>query len=348
MAEEIRLPEEDKLPNIYITNEEFETYMKSLDELTLLEASTLKRSVDETIQQWKLCKQALDKLGSESVDEKLNNTIVEANILKSIDLDTKEDFIQDYGRNISRLDRIAEKLLAIIEEHKDEVDSTKYMTEQMITILNRRLGALNKEDPNYEYELKAGTTIRKTFEYRLKGSQDIIKHLATKMVSYVNTHRKEISKSIREETRLITSGVKTRAIKDLCHQFSENTIAKFMYYLRENMNDSAELVIIFTNFLAHLLKYGKSKGEDSYIKILILDFVDIYNGIYDIPNYNPSEYMEFFYENITEVLGGLVESFKWIKKWCIISDLSDCGLTTPLDEPAEMKGNNNLEDFESE
>lgn len=336
MAEDIRLPEEEKIPNIDVSDEDFEEYLKSLDELTLLEASSLKRSVDETIQQWKLCNEALANIGSASADKKLNNTIVEANILETVSVDTREEFAADYEKNINRLNAISDKLLTIIDEHKDEVNSTTYMTQQMIAILKRRMKALNEKEPNYEYELATGVMILKTFEYRLEGSMKIIDYLEQKLIPYLRNHRKEIARSMREETKLILNSTKTRAIKDLCRQFSEDTVAKFMYYLREELNDSAELVMVFTNFLAHLLKHGKSGGSDSYIKILILDFVDIYNGIYDIPDWSSSEYMDYFYEHITDPFSDYMsQKYSGSKYSHIISETSDCGVTPPMVQPAE-------------
>lgn len=180
MAEEIRLPEEEKLPDIDITDEEFAEYINSLDDLTLLEASSLKRSVDETIRQWKLCKESLNSLSvADDADKKLSNSIAEANIFESMGVDTRDEFNTEYEKNIGRLEEIAAKLLAIIEEHKDEVDSTTYMTQQMITILKRRLSSSVEpnSEPFYDREKKTGELILKTFEYRLTGSKEIIVYL---------------------------------------------------------------------------------------------------------------------------------------------------------------------------
>lgn len=340
MAEEIRLPEEEKLPDIDITDEEFAEYINSLDDLTLLEASSLKRSVDETIRQWKLCKESLNSLSvADDADKKLSNSIAEANIFESMGVDTRDEFNTEYEKNIGRLEEIAAKLLAIIEEHKDEVDSTTYMTQQMITILKRRLGSSVEpnSEPFYDREKKTGELILKTFEYRLTGSKEIIDYLSQKIVPWLRSHRKEVSKSLREETKLLLEGCKTRAIKDLCRQFSENTIAKFMYHLRESLDDCAELVIIFTNFLAHMLKHGKNSGTDSYGKILVLDFTDMYNGIYDIPDWSIQEYLDLFYEKITETLTEEVEDRYPSKNWHVISDDCDCGLTRPMENPHDWE-----------
>ena len=342
MAEEKNLPDEQTLPTIDIPDEEFDEYINSLDELTLLEASSLKREVDNAIRQWKLCRDTLSNLDNPAVNDKLNSSIREANLLETVNVDTREKFESDYETNINRLEKIAEKLLAIIDEHKDEIDSTVYMTQQMIVILTKRLKALPKDDPNYELELKVGNRILDSFTDRLTGSRETINWIGEKLIHYIRTHRKEISKSLREETKLVLHNERTKAIKDLGRQFSENSIAKAMYYLSNIFNDRVDQVIIFTNFLAHVLRHGKDSGDDSYAKLVILDLIDIYNGIYDVPDYSRDEYLEYFYNSVVHPMSDfLLRGGK--RKIVVLPPESNYGLLKPIDEPAEFKEEISLE-----
>lgn len=332
MAEEKYLPDEQTLPRIDVSDEEFAEYLNSLDELTLLEASSLKRNVDDVIRQWMLCKETLNRIDKASADDKLNKSIVSANVLSSVDVDTREKFDADYESNINRLNQIAEKLLGIIDAHKDEVDSTVFMTKQMIAILSKKIKTLSPEEPNYERELKIGNLILDTFNDRLTGSRNNINWIGEKIIHYMRTHRKEISKSLREEMKLVLNDEKTRAIKDLCRQFSEETISKATFWLIQIFNDRVDHLIIFTNYLAHLLKHGKVSGEDSYGKLVVLDLLDIYNKIYDVPDYSVDDYMEYFYNTIVHPISDyLLRSGS--RKIIVLPPKSHLGLIQSLVDP---------------
>lgn len=306
------LPEEMKAPNIDISDEEFEEYLKSLDDLCLLEASTLKRNIDDAIRQWNLCQAALNSMNSDEIDSKLNRSIMEANVLESVNVNTAEEFATDYEKSVNRLQQVSDKLLGIIDAHKDELDSTVFMTNQMLTIIKKKIATLDKASLNYAHDLKAAETIKKSFENRLIGGNENLAFLSDKLDNYLITHRKEISRSFRSEAKLVRENQKTKAIKALCRQFSENSIARFIYKLNEAFAENSATIFVFINFIAYMLKNGRDSGQDTYAKLLILDLVDMYNGIYDVPNRSSVDYL-----NDLDFMCSIIGAYNRIHKFCI-------------------------------
>ena len=291
------VPEELRAANIDVTEDEIEEYIKGLDSLCLLEASQLKREIDNNLRQWQMCKQALDEIAEKKPDDDdLNKEVLRSNILQSVNVDSPDTFNAEYERNVGYLTKISDKLLQIIDKDRDKVDSTVFMTNEMLTIMKKRRDSLKPEMLNYQRELKTADMIISTFEDRLIGGYDNRHFLFERFQSYLAAHRKELSKSFRSEAKTVLYNQKTRAIKDLCTQFSETTVAKFMDRLRDAFDDDSGLILAFTSFLVKQLDNGKKNGTDSQAKLLILDLVDIYNGIYDVPNVDENDYLDDLWE----------------------------------------------------
>lgn len=276
----------ESLKSIDVSDGDLEAYLKSLDNLTLLEASSMKREIDGQVHEWEACKGAIDNLDT-LVDDNGNKVIVKANLLQSIGIDSEEEFIKDYERTHKRYEAIQEKLLDIINSYKDQIDSSKFMTDQMLIIVRKNIANLSHEHPNYDYIMRALKNVERLFVDRLEGSHNIHQRLYKKLVSYCNTHGKEISRSFSGEAKQIAEDRKTNAIKVLCNKFSPGLINQFTAGLYKIFND-ANMVHLFILFLAHVLKNDTDDNrEDELVKIFILDVNDNLTGSYDIPQEKP-------------------------------------------------------------
>ena len=277
---------EEKITTDNIGDDEtFNNILEELRKLNLLEASELKRSVDSVVTKYEHCKQDIDaNMANTTIDEATRN-ITSTNILQMYSIpDSVEDFLSSYDEVKSRIDQMASVLLEIIDRDKEKLSSTKFMTEQLLTIVEKNLSRTSERGPKYVklMEVRNSLVMRKEDPVRLL-------YLVRQQFEYYLFRRwKALRKQLRHDEKDLSHNCRTSAVAAICSVFSNDTARRFIDSLTEILEEDGALermhidfypaVDLFLNFIANKLYYKKQEAT----KVIVLNILDLASGVYDI------------------------------------------------------------------
>jgi len=307
---------------------DIDEYCEKLGSLSFLEAVSYKKKIDVEIARWKSCKSMLKAISDLRLDDETNRELMKINAMEKYDfLESIDDFESHYEDNLNKLETISSKLVEIVSAHKDEMDSTKFLTDEMIHLMEGKVNKLDPEGMNYTFNKGKMETVINAFKNRLD-----LTYLSTKLDSYLLSSKA----NIRRDLRNCNSNNRAKFINDLVRYFSEDIIYGLYERLMCAFNDDAKSVYVMMGLLAKVMNTERKTSRDVWAKVFILNLADMYNNIFDIEEASTEEgygYMARIAITFHEKIKTFVDAQKDIK---IPNYKVNFGLKTPTKKRKEL------------
>lgn len=270
-----------------------ESYFAELDKLSeevesanYIELTSLKKTA-------KKFADAIDNIGMMvNMVEQLNNAednlakqIAEGDVLEKTHYSNKYDNLrEEYTQYKDKANSIINRIDERISEETSKGITSKYLTTCLNEILEKKINNIksvldenpNDADPHLNSALIIYNEVAKAFSNRDDLSWIIEKSKDEKFVNKIYKNSK-VNKKKKNFAKYIATN-----FKRICSAEESLAFNKFIQY---KFNDS-EFTDIFMYFLAKIYHIGRLDGTYAYAKIVIMNILDIMNGIYDISDDN--------------------------------------------------------------
>lgn len=277
--------------------DDLDQYIKKIDSMTMLEAISLKNSIAKELNRLESCHtmvKAVDDLRQNfdivspdktptMMDRKSAGTDVDKQILTANYLDeygyteSADEFAKLYDTYKPKLEELSNALTVHINECEPNAASTKYMTEDFLQIINKRLNNLHPSDKNYDYLYKSLGTLKDAFENRTD-----IKFLNNKMRLFVQnkTHMKNLAKAMNGTF----SGIAAKLNKN----FATKTMSSFINAMHDCFDGDLYNILPLLYFLNYVCTSESKNNGDAWVKVFVLNVSDIRKGIWDLDEHYDS------------------------------------------------------------
>ena len=250
-------------------------FLASLETLSFMEVVTYRSKILEEIDRWKSCRAALDAIQALQADDKLMKALRSENTLSEYDFKDLNKFNAQYETNLGHLMTVGQKLNEIIKTHGTEMNSSDFMTHQMIDLIQKKIQRIPENQPNRGLEIKRLQVFSDALAHRSN-----FKFIFDKIDQNEERNSKALRKVMRNDLTLLYVNRKTKTIKELCRAYSEDMIYKLVEILRKTFSNHDLCVYVMLWHLNQLRT--KSVEGEAWVKVFVLNLTDIYNGIYDI------------------------------------------------------------------
>lgn len=302
-----------------------DSYIDQIDSLSLLECVSLRNRIKPELVRLDSCKKMLNAveelrdnfdfvepgkevtmLDRKGAGKNINKEIMAANYLEQYGFkEDKEEFLTFYDTYQPKFTQLISTLDDRIAAEKENANSTAYITKDMIRVLDKKIDAIKQQDPkahpNKDYYLTRLTTVRKAFANRT----DMF-YLYNKFNMFFNN-----KSSVRQMARALKKGTYSDIGGRMRALFTESNLHGF-YNILERCNYSIEEMVIFTYFLNRICISEAKTNNDVWVKILVLNFNDIFTGIYDL-DVSADEYLSSF-ENLFSKNVAFIQTLGRVKK----------------------------------
>ena len=263
-------------------------YLNKLETLSFLEAVSYKKKIDAEVSRWKSCESMLKAITNLKLDDSVNQELMKINAMEKFEFDQSlEDFESHYEENMNKLEQISTKLVEIVNSHKHEMDSTRFLTDEMVHLMTNKIAKLDPSDINYEYTKSRMETVVNAFKDRKNTD-----YLENKLRSYLLSNKANIRKDIKDNATAILNNQHTKVINDLIRFFSPDIAYSLYERLASAFGDNMTAVYIMMGFIAKVMNREKKSSNDVWAKVFVLNLSDIYNNIYDIELVNEESFMD--------------------------------------------------------
>lgn len=253
-------------------------YLTKLDSLSFLEAVSYKKKIDAEIARWKSCKSMLKAITDLKLDDKTNRELMKLNTMEDYDFtQTVEEFESTYEENLGKLNQISAKLVSIVNAHKDEMDSTRFLTDEMIHLMEGKINRLDPDGMNYKYNKTRMEIVLNAFKNRRD-----LSFLSSKFDNYLKSNKINILRDFKDNASNINSGKSTSVINELIKSFSNDIMYGVYSKLMDAFNYDTNAVYLMMGFLAKIMNSERKSARDVWVKVFALNLADSYNNIFDI------------------------------------------------------------------
>ena len=260
-------------------------YLETIKSLSFFEAASLLKRVDKEYVRWKSCYNMLNAIKNLKLDDSQNRQLMEVNALDQFEFsESMEDFEKVYDTNINKFEQII-KILKDITNQNNGNSTTSFLTNEIVALLEKKMDKLPTNVTNYEYTIRKVTTIVNAFKNRLD-----VKYLLNKYLTYLTTQKSKIKRFFKDDAKSIQQEKKTKVMNDLVRNFSTGIAYGYLNQLNKIFNDNSDAVYLFTNFLMKTIKSESNTGNDTWVKVLVMNLSDIEGKVFDLDD--PDKYLE--------------------------------------------------------
>lgn len=266
---------------------DLDKYIEKIPSMTMLESVSLKNSVTKELDRLESChtmvkavselKDNFDTVTPGKEHAPADNTDVGKNILTANYLDeygyeeSAEEFKRLYDAYQPKLTSLVETIDKHIEECSKQAASTKYMTNDFLHIIEKKINNMKPTDMNYDYTMKKLQVLKSAFENRTD-----LTYLSNKLSTFIKnkTHMKNLAKAM--------NGTFTNIGGKLRSNFTDASMNSFLNGMEAVFGQDREAVIILVYFLDYICSTEIKTNADSWVKVFVLNITDIRRGIWDM------------------------------------------------------------------
>lgn len=266
---------------------DLDKYIEKIPSMTMLESVSLKNSVTKELDRLESChtmvkavselKDNFDTVTPGKEHAPADNTDVGKNILTANYLDeygyeeSAEEFKRLYDAYQPKLTSLVETIDKHIEECSKQAASTKYMTNDFLHIIEKKINNMKPTDMNYDYTMKKLQVLKSAFENRTD-----LTYLSNKLSTFIKnkTHMKNLAKAM--------NGTFTNIGGKLRSNFTDASMNSFLNGMEAVFGQDREAVIILVYFLDYVCSTEIKTNADSWVKVFVLNITDIRRGIWDM------------------------------------------------------------------
>lgn len=297
---------------------DIDRYMTNIESMTMLEAISLKNSVTKEVNRLESCHtmiKAVDDLrenfdfvepGKEPtmMDRKNAGTNADKAVLTANYLDSygysesADEFAKLYDAYKPKLDELITALNKHIEECSPLAASTKYMTNDFLKIIDKRINNLTETDTNYAYLSKSLGTLRSAFANRTD-----ITYLKNKMETFVanKNHLKNASRALL--------GTFSDVSSKMNKNFATKTMHSFIKTMDNIFDEDRYKVLGFLYFLNYVCSNEANSNADAWVKVMVLNISDIDKKIWDLDEMTEFTYLDSIKDNFMPLLNRMCMYF---------------------------------------
>jgi len=280
---ESTIEQEFELPEFFNKSyfEELDKMSEEIETANYIELYNLKKSVksvSETFEQISIMINMVEQLNE---TDKIAKQVAEEDVLSKINYNDKYDKLrEEYAIYKEKADKMVTRVDERLQEENAKGIKSKYITNCLLEVIAKKVAVVEKtiaDNPDGDNErahktLDIYNKVVDAFSNRDNLSWIIEKSKDTKFVNKIY----KLSKVKKKEKNFANYILKT--FKRICTVDEMIVFDKFIQY---KFNDT-EFTDIFMYFLAKIYHVGRLDGTYAYSKVLIMDILDIVNGIYDI------------------------------------------------------------------
>ncbi len=253
-------------------------YLSSLESLSFLEAVSYKKKIDEEILRWKSCKSMLKAISDLRLDDNVNRELMKTNTLDEYNFtETVENFESSYPENLEKLEKISDKLISIIKDKKEAINTTSDLTNEMTHLMRNKIRRLDPNGLNYSYNKKRMEIVLDAYSKRKD-----LRFLEMKFNDYLKNSRVNIIRDFKNNENDISKNNPTPVIKELLKVFSNDILFGAYSKLMNICHDDTSLVYLIFGFISKTINSERKSSRDVWAKVFILNLSDMYNNIFDI------------------------------------------------------------------
>lgn len=289
--------------------DDIEKYIAEIDSISFLEAVNMIKSINRNLQQLEFMKSTLDGLYNRDPDapiekdpetglyvkqDNLGADVASKNLLAESDdmADDANDFYANYNYNVEKMTELKNLLQKKVDDAEDR-HSTKYINDEMVRMVEKRLRLLDENAMNYAWHKRRYENILAAFSDRtnldyltnrigtMLQNKSFIRDLKKEFKNYSNTH--------------------LRALKRIA---KNDQIEVLEYYLGCTMFSKAGGAIVMFA-LNRIAKAELASGKDAWVKVFLLNIVDIHKKYFDIGE--PNEYLTAITDHIRPMVIPIVD-----------------------------------------
>lgn len=254
---------------------DIDKYIEKVPSMTMLEAVSLKNSVTKELERLESC-HTMVKAVSEIKDNfdpaNVDNKIMTANYLDTYGYEESADEFKNlYNAYQPKLTSLVEAIDKHIAECSKQAASTKYMTNDFLHIIEKKINNMKPTDMNYDYTMKKLQVLKTTFENRTD-----LTYLSNKLSLFIKnkTHLKNLAKAM--------NGTFTNIGGKLRSSFTDASLNSFLNGMEAVFGQDRDAVIILIYFLDYVCATEAKTNADSWVKVFVLNITDIRRGIWDM------------------------------------------------------------------
>ena len=239
---------------------ELDEYIKDIENLSYLELVSLRNQMHGNIDRIESCKASMDQLKSAAVQ--LNSAAAMANCLDHYGIDlTADEFYEMYDLYMPKMKQITDLCSINIKGIGPRANSTKYMTGNMILVLEKRLFSLDSTDAANASRIKELTTNIDIYKNRTDFT----------WISKKLTNMIQNKKQLRLMAKALTSGTVSDIFGTLAQHFAPVNLGGFVTYLQDQLEYEDGDILALLYCLNRILDVKASGGEETWVKVFVLN-----------------------------------------------------------------------------
>lgn len=244
--------------------------INELPNMNYMELMKLRRDMNRQLEELISAMNIVKSFESVETPDELGRKIALNNILQ--DGEYQKDI--EYFKNGFDKDQI--KIKTVIEAIDTELikfggpKGTKFYNDQMIDTLKKSIARFEGKEDEYSKELNVLNNTLNAFKNRSE-------------IDYILSKAKGPD-ICRIKANLIQKSGKcaSKTISAFTQEFSEKQLSEFYKYISCIFENDDKAASVFLTHMAKILKSGLNTGEFNYIKVLVMNVLDIIAGVYDM------------------------------------------------------------------
>ena len=266
--------------------EELDSY--PLEQLNLLELVNLRKEVKARLDEITTCRNMLNTVKDMITEQNLDKTAADtlnANYLEAygFDEESTESFLKFAENTIPNIEKFVLRIEQRVDVLKQHGVSTKSLTEDMLTMIDKRMNKVSPENVNYKYVNKKFSKIRDAYETRLTGNMHE-DYFGNKFTLFIRNKKlmREFKKDCKGNGKEFFNNLKRQYDIAVLHAAASVLIGK------ADKNDIVfptyveSLCICIFYVLNRMLETEKKDNGHIYVDILFSDLMDMHNKTYDL------------------------------------------------------------------
>lgn len=253
-----------------------------IDSYNYVELGILNMNLKRELEQLDSTKAMMNSINDLKDVEDLTKNIMSENALDFNEIrQEKESFLNDYDAYKEGYEELIEYIAENYKKYEGQDKSTKFLTDQLIESVEKRKKKLEDSDASdasdNDREIQR---LEKTIE--IYSNRTDLSYIERKLQNTATLKRikKEYLDNSRKSIR--------KGVKNLMGTFSQEQIIAFEEIMIGLFGDRL-LGDIFVIHMAHLYKTEARHNDHTRIRVMIMNLIDIQNGIFDIGD--PEEYL---------------------------------------------------------
>lgn len=254
--------------------EDLEKYAEGINELTYIELARMKTELEANHKAMTELKGLIDTIGSMPMEDTMNRRMIQENVLRQGGVDSDlESFMKEYDDIMARITFLQGKTDEALAQYGTDNHGTKFFTEQMLILLNKKIGLLDPDALDY-------TQKKAMFEKAIEVFSDRTNfdYLSNKIrITLSNKRTMKAFFTAHKEN----SNSRPAYMSDLLKHFTKDQLEKVTSHLNKIFEIAPSDMDLLLYVFSRICKLEEDSGKDNYVKVFVLNILDLIEEAYD-------------------------------------------------------------------